>query len=114
LTAQIDTASVTTDDTQIDGTIVSSDWLDSDQFPQATFDSVLFENADEFSYKIAGLLDIRGVVKPIQFILKLQDNVGRGEFAILRDDYGIGEGQNDFVEQEIVIRFEVQNSTLDQ
>ena len=76
LTAQLDTASVTTGDSQTDSTIVSKDWLDSEQFPQATFDSVLIEVADELSYQVSGLLGIRGVVKPIQFVLKLQDNVG--------------------------------------
>jgi len=109
LTAQLDTASVTTGDSQTDSTIVSKDWLDSEQFPQATFDSVLIEVADELSYQVSGLLGIRGVVKPIQFVLKLQDNVGSGEFTLDRSEYGIGDG-DDFIEQEIIIRFQVQNS----
>jgi len=109
LTAQLDTASVTTGDSQTDSTIVSKDWLDSEQFPQATFDSVLIEVADELSYQVSGLLGIRGVVKPIQFVLQLQDNVGSGEFTLDRSEYGIGDG-DDFIEQEIIIRFQVQNS----
>ena len=112
LTASVATASVDTGDSQIDGTMVTQDWFASEEFPVATFVSEQFIVLDGSSYIVTGELAIRDVVMPVEFELTLQDNnVGSGEFVINRSDYGIGDaGQDEFVEQKVVISFKVPNS----
>jgi len=113
LTASVATASVETGDSQLDGTMVTTDWFASDEYPMATFVSEQFSVVGESTYTVVGELTIRGVAMPVEFELMLQDNnIGAGVFAINRSDYGIGDaGQDEFVEQKVIIRFEVPNST---
>ena len=111
LSAVVMTASVGTGDSQMDGTIVTQDWFASEQYPQATFTSSSFEQIEAFVFRVTGVLTIREASNALEFDLVMRDGVGSGEFSINRSDFGIGDaGQDEFVEQEVSIRFEVQNA----
>ncbi len=109
LTATVLTDSVTTGDSQLDGTVVTADWFASKEYPQATFTSSDFEPVSSSSFLVKGEMTIKGVSRQVEFEMTLDDGIGRGEFEINRDDFGVGEGQDEFVDKQVVIRFEVQN-----
>jgi len=108
LSATVATATVSTGDSQIDGTIVSADWFASDEYPDATFNSSNFEAMENSAYRVYGEITIRGVARPLEFVISLEDGVGRGEFVIDRRDFGIGDdGQDEFVDPQVTINFRV-------
>ena len=110
LTATVATATVSTGDSQIDGTMVTADWFASDEYPEATFVSSNFEPVDSSSYTVTGELTIRGITRTVEFLLLLEAGIGRGEFSINRVDFGVGdEGQDEFVNPVVVIQFSVQS-----
>lgn len=61
----VDTASVTTDEEQRDGHLLSPDFFDVERFPQATFRSTSFEQLPGGSVRFSGDLTLRGVTKEI-------------------------------------------------
>ena len=110
LSATVATASVSSGDSQLDGTMVTSGWFASDEFPEATFLSSTFEQIDNSSYRVTGDMTIKGTTREVEFVLLLEAGVGRGEFSIDRVDYGVGDqGQDEFVNPIVVIQFSVQN-----
>ncbi len=111
LTATVTTKSVKSSDSQIDATVVTSDWFASDEYPEATFSSTGFTKVQELTYLVAGDLMIKGVVKSIEFEVSLNNDIAEGEFEINRSDFGVGDqGQDEFVAKEVTIRFGVENS----
>ena len=115
LVATVLTASVSTGDSQLDATVVTTDWFASDDHPEATFASSSFESGGANSFVVRGVLTIKGIAKDIEFDLTLEDTVddqvGRGQFVINRSDFGVGDdGQDEFVDTDVTIRFEVSNS----
>ena len=111
LIAIVLTASVSTGDSQIDATVVTSNWFASDEYPEATFTSGSFEPAGEKVFVVRGVLTIRDTSNEIEFELILDDGVGKGQFVINRSDFGVGDGgQDEFVDNEVTIRFEASNA----
>lgn len=114
LTATVVTGTVTSGDAQLDATMVTADWFASDEFPTAEFVSTNFAKADSNSYAVRGEITIRSVTKPVEFVMSLESEIGSGEFRINRSDFGVGDaGQDEFVDPEVVIRFEVQNRSVE-
>ncbi len=108
LTAVVMTASVKSDDAQLDATMVTADWFASSEFPQATFNSTGFSRVSDNQYQVTGELTIRQNTQVISFDLMLEGGVGSGEFVINRGDFEVGDGgQDEFVDPEVVIRFAV-------
>lgn len=108
LNASIDTASVSTGDSQIDATVVTSDWFASGDYPQATFASSSIVEIAETRFEVTGELTIRDVSQEITFLMTLEEGVARGEFLIDRTGYGVGTGgQDEFVAPEVRINFSV-------
>ncbi len=110
LTASVQTDSVNTGDSQLDGTVVTADWFSSAEYPEATFTSSSIESVSPSSFFVRGEMTIKGVSKRVEFEMTLNDGVGRGEFEINRSDFGVGEGQDEFVDKQVVIRFETRNT----
>ena len=115
LVATVLTASVSTGDSQLDATVVTTDWFASDDHPEATFASSSFESAGANAFVVRGVLTIKDIAKDIEFDLILEDTlddqVGRGQFVINRSDFGVGDdGQDEFVDTDVTIRFEASNS----
>lgn len=108
LIAVVMTGSVKSNDAQLDATMVTADWFASEEFPESTFQSTGFEQTSESAYMVTGDLTLKGNTRSVQFELLLEDGVGGGEFTINRSDFGVGDdGQDDFVDDEVVIRFSV-------
>jgi polyisoprenoid-binding protein YceI len=63
--AEIDTASITTNEDQRDAHLRSADFLDVEKFPTLTFRSTRVESAGEGEVKLAGDLTIHGVTRPV-------------------------------------------------
>ena len=99
IAVEIDTASVDTNHAERDKHLRSSDFLDVDEFPTATFVSTGYEGDGE-SGVMSGDLTLHGVTKPIAIDVK---KVGEGKdpwggyragfegtVAITRKDFGMG------------------------
>src|SRR5947209_8217993 len=69
--ADIDAASISTNDDQRDAHLRSADFLDVEKYPTITFRSTTVEPAGEGEWKVVGDLTIHGVTKPVQ--LKVED-----------------------------------------
>lgn len=111
LMATVLTGSVKSNDAQLDATMVTSEWFASEQFPEAAFESTGFEQKGAALYAVTGDLTIRGNTNPVAFDLVLENELGSGEFTILRSEFGVGEDwQDEWVDEEVVIRFTVPNS----
>jgi len=63
--AEIDAASITTNDDQRDAHLRSGDFLDVEKFPSITFKSTSVEPQGEGEWKVTGDLTIHGVTRPV-------------------------------------------------
>ncbi len=63
--AEIDAASITTNDDQRDAHLRSADFLDVEKFPKITFRSTGVEAEGDGEHKLAGELTIHGVTRPV-------------------------------------------------
>ncbi|MBD0338915.1 MAG: YceI family protein [Thermoleophilia bacterium] len=62
----VDLTSVTTDEEQRDGHLVSPDFFDVARFPQATFRSTSFEQLGHGTVHVAGDLTLKGVTSEVE------------------------------------------------
>ncbi len=113
LRSTVSTAMVSTGNSQIDVTLASVDWFDSENYPQARFDSRKFVPIDENSYLASGFLQIKGIAREVSFPVKLVyiDGKGtaRGSFVINRLDFNLGRNSqpgDEIVGYLITITFE--------
>jgi polyisoprenoid-binding protein YceI len=68
--AEIDAASINTNEAQRDAHLRSADFLHAEKFPTITFRSTGIESAGEGEIKLTGDLTIHGVTKPV--VLKVE------------------------------------------
>jgi polyisoprenoid-binding protein YceI len=71
LTVTIDMASVDSDITALDDTLKGPQWLDAAKFPTATFRSTGVTPAGAGRARVAGLLTLHGVTKPVTLDVRL-------------------------------------------
>ena len=72
LEATVVTASVSSDDSGVDGSIRDPDWFDIETHPEAFFASTLIEPSDDPDVlQVSGLLTIKGIDLEVQFPLTL-------------------------------------------
>jgi polyisoprenoid-binding protein YceI len=68
-------------------------WLNTDKYPQITFQSKKIEKATN-GYKAIGDLTIKGIIKPVEIPFTFTQNGGNnefnGQFTIKREDYNVG------------------------
>ena len=96
--AEIQVASIDTNNDQRDGHIKSADFFDAEQFPTATFVSTGVRPAGS-DYVVEGEFTLRGVTKPVELALEflgVNPGMGNGPVAgfeatttINRKDFGI-------------------------
>jgi polyisoprenoid-binding protein YceI len=120
--AQIQVASITTDNEQRDGHLKTADFFDAEQFPTATFTSTGVRAKGE-DFVVDGDFTLHGVTRPVE--LKLEFNgvnpgMGHGPVAgfeastvINRRDFGISidmplEGGGAVVGDKIAITLEIE------
>ncbi|MEE9335834.1 MAG: cytochrome b/b6 domain-containing protein [Granulosicoccaceae bacterium] len=111
LIAEVNTASVFTDNYQVNGSLPDADWLDDAQHPIATFVSEsITKTAD--GYLVKGAMAIKNISYNIEFPMSITEldgkNVASGQFIINRFDYKLGvSAQPDeaYVGADITIEF---------
>jgi polyisoprenoid-binding protein YceI len=65
--AEVDTASIETNDQNRNNHLRSADFFDAEQYPVLTFKSTRVEKLDENEFKVTGDLTMHGVTKPVVF-----------------------------------------------
>jgi polyisoprenoid-binding protein YceI len=112
LRATVATGSVSSGNSQIDSTLVGSDWFDVRNYPQAVFESTSIRAIDDNRYAVTGTLQIRGTTRDIEFTLTLDGEAGArkatGEFTVNRLDFELGaesQADEDTVAYPVTIRF---------
>jgi polyisoprenoid-binding protein YceI len=75
--AEIDAASITTNDDQRDAHLRSADFLDVEKFPAIAFKSTRVEPDGDGQFKVAGDLTIHGVTRPV--VLKVEGPAAEGK-----------------------------------
>ena len=113
LRATVNTATVSSGNSQVDSTLVSADWFDTDNYPQAIFDSRELVADGENSYSVSGTLRIKGVTRELSFPLNLaysdDRRVASGNFTVNRLDFNLGrdsQPDDDTVGYPVTIKFE--------
>jgi polyisoprenoid-binding protein YceI len=71
LTVVIDIASIDSDVAALDATLKGQQWLDAAQFPTATFRSTNVTPAGAGRARVAGMLTLHGVTKPVTLDVRL-------------------------------------------
>lgn len=93
------TDSVDSRDYDRDGSLVESDWFDTDNYPEARFESESIEKTADGSYVAHGQLTLKGQTRPIDLTFTFETGDGTAEFTgtmmIDRFDYNVGQGWND-------------------
>ena len=90
ITAEFDLSSATTGDSMYDTTLPEYDWFNTEDFPTGTFESSYIQDRENGSYFVSGNLTIKGVSKPVEFVLSRTENALTSTFIINRMDYNIG------------------------
>jgi polyisoprenoid-binding protein YceI len=99
VTAEVDMASVDTDNPDRDGHLKSADFFDAEQFPTMTFRSTDISGAGD-AYTMTGDLTVRGVTRPVELEVEFfgtevfpMDGTTRAGFeatgTISRKDFGM-------------------------
>ncbi len=94
LNAIVLTSTMQAGDPQIAGTLSEKDWFDTENYPQATFNSQTFRESAEGEIFVAGTLSIKENSALIEFPITIENTEGKkllkGEFTINRLDYKVG------------------------
>ena len=97
LTIGIDMASAATGDDQRDASLPSEDFFAVAAHPKATFTASKFRQTGEGRFIADGVLDLRGVKKPVSlpFSLKIDGDTAtaRGVTTLDRTAFGVGQGE---------------------
>lgn len=96
----VDTASIDVNNTSLENQLRGGDWLDSETYPEARFESVSVEPLEGNSFIINGRFTLRDVTTPLALTATFKggaDNILTGKYtlgfsatgSIRRSDYGI-------------------------
>ena len=116
----IDVASVSTPNADIEAEIKRQPWFDVAHHPTAHFETLSFMPKGGDRYEAAGQLTLRGVTKPIALPVTIrisgdpnglaQRAQASGDVTVSRTAFGVGQGQwrdTAVVADDVVIRFEI-------
>lgn len=96
LDVSIDLASVSTGDSQRDGSLTGSDFFDTGRFARATYRASKFRALGGDTYRADGTLNLHGTSKPVPlaFTVSITGNraTARGTATIDRTSFGVGQG----------------------
>ena len=115
LKATVSAATVTTGNTQIDSTLLGSDWLDVKTYSTASFMSRELIRIDDEHYSVSGTLQIKDVARDVTFPMYLVSDKNKrmatGSFKIDRLNFELGRSSQpdeDTVGYQIVVGFELE------
>jgi len=115
VTAEVDVASLSTDEEKLTGHLKTPDFFDVGKFPTAKFTSTAIKAGGEkgASHTITGNLELHGVTKSITFPATIKVNGDQldtdAEFAINRKDFGIvypGK-PDDLIKDEVLLKLAI-------
>lgn len=120
-TIDIDVASVSTPNRDIETEIKRANWFDVARFPTARFETTAFAQKGGERYDAAGELTLRGVTKPVNLpatirVVEDPDRPGMlraqasGEVEVSRTAFGVGQGEwrdTGVVADTVVIHIEI-------
>ena len=112
IVAIVNTATLSSDNAQVAGSLPDAEWFDVEGHPQARFESTeIIENGDG-SLQVSGNLTIKSTTEPVSFAMSLTDEEGkqvaRGEFTIDRRQFDVGmqsQDNDDYVGFDVTVRF---------
>ncbi|MFK7992783.1 MAG: cytochrome b/b6 domain-containing protein [Granulosicoccus sp.] len=92
--AVVNTASLSSANTQVEGSLPDTEWFDVEGHPQARFESTSISANTDGTLQVEGTLTIKKTTQVVNFSMKLTDEenkqVARGEFDIDRREFDIG------------------------
>lgn len=110
--ATVQSASISSDNSQLESTLPDSEWFDVEQHPQARFESTGIESSTDDTLQVTGNLTIKATTQEISFPMTLsveeEKQVARGQFVINRRDFNIGmisQESEDFVTHNVTVKF---------
>lgn len=119
LIATVPTASVTSNNQQVQGSLPDTDWFDSANHPEARFESSNITALPDTpfngtgSLNVEGVLTIKGISQPQTFTLEIVETDGNtiatGEFIVDRTAYNLGmssQPSGEYVGNEVTVAFE--------
>jgi len=113
LEAVVNTAALASENQQVQSSLPDADWFNSDEYPQASFESTLIEAKGNGLFSVTGNLSIKGIDQTQQFDLQITDENGqklaKGEFTIDRTSYQLGldsQPNSEYVKNDVIIAFE--------
>jgi cytochrome b561/polyisoprenoid-binding protein YceI len=94
---RFDLSSVNTGDAQRDASLAGEDWFDSAAHPKATFTATRFEARGGERYVAHGVLELRGVKKPVDLPFRLHIAGDKAQVSgvtnLDRTAFGVGQGE---------------------
>jgi len=112
ISATVTTASITSENYQVAGSLPDADWFDVENYPQALFESTNIESNGEGELLVTGDLTMKAVTKSVTFTMSLtteaERQMARGTFPIDRRDFLMGldsQASSDYVAFEVQIAF---------
>ena len=110
--ARVETASVTSPNQQMAGSLPDVDWFDVEAHPEATFASSAVRRLDGTTLEVDGTLTIKGIPLEVTFPMALADEEGvrvaRGEFEVDRRHFELGldsQTTDQYVDFPVTVRF---------
>lgn len=112
INARVQTASISSENAQVEGSLPDEEWFDVENHPEALFVSSSVDKTDDGQLMVNGDLTIKTTTQQVSFPMSLSDEEGkqvaRGEFAIDRREFNIGlesQANEDFVGFQVTIKF---------
>ena len=113
ISATVTTASISTDNYQVAGSLPDADWFDVANHPEALFQSSsILAGDNENELLVSGELTMKSITQSVTFTMTLATEndarVARGSFPIDRRDYSMGlesQPSSDYVGFEVQINF---------
>lgn len=110
--AIVQTASVSSDNPQVEGSLPDTEWFDVEGHPQALFESTAITAGDNGQLQVEGVLTIKTTTQPVSFPMSVSDEdgkqVARGEFTINRAEFDVGmasQETDEYVSYGVTIKF---------
>ena len=112
IVAIVNTTTLSSENTQVEGSLPDVEWFDVEGYPEARFESSSITENEDGSLAVTGNLTIKVTTTEVNFPMIIADEEGkqvaRGEFNIDRREYDIGldsQESDDFVGYDVLVRF---------
>ena len=110
--AVVTTASLSSGNPQVAGSLPDTEWFDVAGHPEARFESTAIIGNDDGTLSVDGNLTIKTNTQSVSFIMTLSEEEGaqvaRGEFVIDRRDFDVGmesQGTDEYVGYDVTVQF---------